>query len=52
MSETPPPQYKYLAPNPRSNYRQLFIKGTRIRAEIIYDAAVDIPMTPEEVAAD
>jgi uncharacterized protein (DUF433 family) len=34
MSETP--QYKYLAPNPRSNYRQLFIKGTRIRARDLY----------------
>jgi uncharacterized protein (DUF433 family) len=44
----------YLAPNPKSAYRQLFIKGTRIRAEVIYGLTVDgsEPMTAEEVAAD
>ncbi len=47
-------QWKYLAPNPKSSYKQLFIKGTRIRAEVIYGGTVDgsEPMTPEEVAED
>jgi uncharacterized protein (DUF433 family) len=47
-------QWLHLAPNPKSWYRQLFIKGTRIRAEAIYAFTVDgsEPMTPEEVAAD
>jgi uncharacterized protein (DUF433 family) len=47
-------QWVYLAPNPKSAYRQLFLKGTRIRAEIIYGLTVDgsEPMSPEEVAAD
>lgn len=46
--------WQYLEPNPRSAYRQLFIKGTRIRAEVIYGMTVDgsEPMTPEEVAVD
>src|SRR5713226_6372612 len=46
--------WNYLAPNPKSAYKQLFIKGTRIRAEVIYGMTVDgsEPMTPEEVAAD
>ena len=46
--------YQHLEPRPSSLYRQLFIKGTRIRAEIIYSAHVnaEMPMTPEEVAAD
>ncbi len=47
-------QWVYLAPNPKSAYQQLFLKGTRIRAEIIYGLTVDgsEPMTPEQVAAD
>src|SRR6266581_52485 len=46
--------WAYLAPNPKSAYKQLFIEGTRIRAEVIYGMTVDgsEPMTPEEVAAD
>ena len=46
--------YQFLEPRPRSTYRQLFIKGTRIRAELIYRAHINAeePMTPEEVAAD
>ena len=54
MSATPKTVYQYLAPNPKSAYKQLFIKGTRIRAEVIYGMTVDgsEPMTPEEVAAD
>jgi uncharacterized protein (DUF433 family) len=46
--------YRYLERRPRSAYRQLFIKGTRIRAELIYRAHINAeePMTPEEVAVD
>jgi uncharacterized protein (DUF433 family) len=47
-------QWKYLAPNPKSTYKQLFLKGTRIRAEVVYGLTVDgsEPMTPEQVAED
>ena len=46
--------YQYLAPRPRSAYRQLFIKETRIRAELIYRAHInaDEPMIAEELAVD
>ena len=46
--------WAYLAPNPKSAYKQLFIKGTRIRAEVLYGMTVDgsEPMTPEEVAVE
>ena len=46
--------YQYLERRPRSAYRQLFIKGTRIRAELIYRAHINAeePMTPEELVAD
>jgi uncharacterized protein (DUF433 family) len=44
--------WKYLEPHPKSFYKQLFVKGTRIRAEILFGWTVDgsEPMTPEEVA--
>jgi uncharacterized protein (DUF433 family) len=48
-------RWQYLAPNPKSNYKQLFIKGTRIRAEAVYAWTVDGEpphMTAEEVAVD
>jgi len=46
--------YAHLAANPKSAYKQLFIKGTRIRAEVIYGMTVDgsEPMTPEQMAAE
>ena len=46
--------YQYLEPRPKSAYRQLFVKKTRIRAELIYRAHVNAeePMTPEELASD
>ena len=51
MSETK--QYRFLEPRPCSSYRQLFIKGRRIRAEIIYRQTVgEDPRTPEQVAED
>jgi uncharacterized protein (DUF433 family) len=51
---TPSNPYEYLAPNPKSAYRQLFVKGTRIRARTIYGmfAGTEERMTPEEIAAD
>jgi uncharacterized protein (DUF433 family) len=54
MSTRTKTSYQYLAPNPKSACKQLFIKGTRIRAEVIYGMTVDgsEPMTPEEVAAE
>ena len=45
-------KFEHLAPNPKSAYRQLFLKGTRIRAWIIYCEHVAQEMTPEEIAAD
>ena len=46
--------YHFLEARPKSAYRQLFIKGTRIRAEIIYRAHVnpEEPRTPDQLAAD
>ena len=45
--------YVHLAPNPKSAYKQLFVKGTRIRARVIYGwYACDEPMTPEEIATE
>ena len=45
--------YQHLEPRPCSNYRQLFIKGRRIRAEVLYRETVGLePRTPEEVAED
>jgi uncharacterized protein (DUF433 family) len=58
MSEPTTPQtvgeWKYLAPNPKSHYKQLFIKGTRIRARTLYGLFMseEEPRTPEQIAAD
>jgi uncharacterized protein (DUF433 family) len=54
MSTTAATQWLYLAPNPKSAYRQLFVKGTRIRARTLYGAFMndEAPMTPEEIAED
>jgi uncharacterized protein (DUF433 family) len=46
-------KWVYLVPNPKSAYKQLFINGTRIRAEVVYRLSVGRePMTAEEIAAD
>jgi uncharacterized protein (DUF433 family) len=45
-------KYQHLAPNPKSNYRQLFIKGRRIRAWILYCDHVAQDMSAEEIAED
>ena len=46
--------YRYLAPNPRSSYKQLFVKGTRIPARVLYGCYVSLEeaRSPEEIAAD
>jgi uncharacterized protein (DUF433 family) len=45
--------YEHLAPNPRSAYKQLFVKGTRIRARVLYGwYACAEPLTPEQIAAE
>jgi uncharacterized protein (DUF433 family) len=46
--------YQFLEQRPKSAYRQLFIKGTRIRAELVYRAHINSeePMTVEELAVD
>src|SRR5438270_704404 len=51
---SPSVSYQYLAPSPKSAYKQLFVKGTCIRAEVVYGMTVDgsEPMTPEQAAAD
>src|SRR2546423_2769149 len=48
--------YQYLEPHVGSSYRQLFIKGTKLRADIIHSAAYqrgdEEDRTPEQVAED
>lgn len=45
--------YQYLEPRQRSNYRQLWVKGRHMRAEVLYRYTVGPePQTPEEVAKD
>src|SRR6266852_3944367 len=54
MSTPTPTTWVYLAPNPKSAYKQLFVKGTRIRARVLYGLyrCAEEPLTPEEIAAD
>jgi uncharacterized protein (DUF433 family) len=48
--------WKHLAPKPGSHYRQLYVKGTRIAARVLYSYHVpgeDWPgQTAEEIATD
>lgn len=46
--------WQHLAPNPNSCYKQLFVKGTRIRARVLYGMfmSAEEPMTPDEIAAE
>ena len=45
--------YQHLEPRSRSNYRQLWVKGRHIRAEVLYRLTIGAePRTPEEVARD
>lgn len=47
-------QYKFLERKPNSNYKQLFVKGTRIMARILYGQYMseEEPRTVEEIATD
>jgi uncharacterized protein (DUF433 family) len=47
-------KYEFLERNPKSNYKQLFIKGTKIRARTLYGQymSADEPRTIEEIAED
>ena len=45
--------YKFLEPRPGSHYRQLFVRGWNLLAEVVYRATLDPePRTPDEVAQD
>jgi uncharacterized protein (DUF433 family) len=54
MSTPTPSNWKYLEPRPGSFYRQLFLKGRRIRARTLYGLSVsdEEPLTPEQIAAE
>jgi uncharacterized protein (DUF433 family) len=54
MSRNAVTTWKHLAPNPKSAYRQLFIKGRRIRARTLYGMymSAEEPMTPEDIARE
>ena len=52
MSEPTTTIWKHLAPNPKSKYKELFIKGRRIRATVLYGWHVCAePRSAEEIAA-
>ena len=47
MTTKTPTQYQHLEPRPGSNYRQLFLKGRRIRAAVVTrPSMVPIPELP------
>ena len=48
------PQYQFLERDPLSVYKQLSVKGRRIKARTLYGAFIseEQPMTPAEIAAD
>lgn len=50
----PATEYKYLERDPKSSYRQLSIKGRRIRARTLYGLymSAEEPRTIEQIAAD
>jgi len=54
ISTPTPNHWIYLAPDPKSFYRQLFVQGRRIAARTLYGKYMnaEAPMTPEEIAAD
>ena len=53
MSQATQVEYQYLESRPRSNYRQLWVKGRHMRAEVLYRCTVGPePRTPKEVARD
>jgi uncharacterized protein (DUF433 family) len=51
MANSTVTQYEHLESRPGSNYRQLFLKGRRIRTAVVYEAVHGPdPYTPEEFA--
>jgi len=54
MNQSTSTVWQYLGPNPNSCYRQLFVKGTRIRARVLFGMfmSAEDPMTPEEIASE
>jgi uncharacterized protein (DUF433 family) len=54
MSTIPTTTWKFLAANPKSAYKQLFLKGRRIRARDLYGMfmSAEDPMTSSQIAAD
>ena len=49
----PQVEYRHLEPRPGSNYRQLWLKGRRIRAAVVWENVHGPdPRTPEEFASD
>src|SRR3954447_22920412 len=53
MASKTPTQYQHLESRPGSNYRQLFLKGRRIRAAVVDEAIHGPdPRTPEDFARD
>jgi uncharacterized protein (DUF433 family) len=54
MNPNPTTTWKYLPPTPKSAYKQLFIKGRRIRARDLYGMymSAEEPMAPADSAAD
>jgi uncharacterized protein (DUF433 family) len=54
MNTAAPTTWRFLSPNPKSCYKQLFVTGTRIRARVLFGMfmSADEPMTPEEIAED
>src|SRR5881227_1695876 len=53
MATSTATQYQNLEPRPGSNYRQLFLKGRRIRAAVVHEAVHGPdPYTPEEFARE
>jgi uncharacterized protein (DUF433 family) len=54
MTATSCIQWHYLERDPKSSYRQLSIKGRRIKARTLYGnyMSAEAPMTIEQIAAD
>lgn len=54
MNTDPVTTWKHLAPNPKSAYKQLFIRGRRIRARDLYGMYMNAeePMTAAQIAED
>jgi hypothetical protein len=54
MSTSASTEWKHLESRPKSFYRQLFIKGTPLRARSLYGwfMSEDDPMTVEQLAAE